>query len=103
MTLDNVEMNISDIPTALPPDLQKEMFIFGFCQEQRVIRRLQYLYERDGRVYWNAKLFPEILEETLYYDTDQLIQDEMEKHLESGDLDLAFIRASGPNARYDDF
>ena len=86
------------------PDLEKEIFIFGYCEEQRVLRRLQYHYEREGRVYWNKVLFPEILEETIYYyDTEHVIQTEMENHLESGDLELAYIRASGPKVRYDDF
>jgi hypothetical protein len=44
------------------------------------------------------------LEETIYYyDTEHVIQTEMENHLESGDLELAYIRASGPKVRYDVF
>ena len=98
-TLSTVDMTRTGIP-----DLEKEMFIFGYCQEQRVLRRLQYHYEREGRVYWNKVLFPEILEETIYYyDTEHVIQIETENHLESGDLELAYIRASGPKVRYDDF
>lgn len=76
--------------------------MLGYCQELYVVRRLQYLYERDCRVYWNRVLFPENPEETIYYyDTEYVIREEMESHLESGDLELAYIRASGPNVRYD--
>ena len=91
------------LPSSLPSDLQMEIFMLGYCQELFVVRRLQYLYERDCRVYWNKVLSPEDLSETIYYyDTDYVIREEMERHLESGDLELAYIRASGPNVRYDD-
>ena len=83
------------------PDLHKEMFILGYCTELRALRRLQYVYERDSRVYWNRILYPEVLEETLYYcDTDHIICREIEFHMENKDLELAFYRASGPSVRY---
>ena len=88
----------------VPPDLQKEMFILGYCKELRALRRLQYIYERDSRVYWNRILFPEVLEETFYYcDTDHIICQEIDFHMEKGDLELAFHRASGPSVRYNIF
>jgi hypothetical protein len=90
---------LSALPTALP-DLHKEMFILGYCTELRALRRLQYVYERDSRVYWNRILYPEVLEETLYYcDTDHIICREIEFHMENKDLELAFYRASGPSVR----
>ena len=83
------------------PDLHKEMFILGYCTELRALRRLQYVYERDSRVYWNRILYPEVLEETLCYcDTDDTICREIEFHMENKDLELAFYRASGPSVRY---
>jgi hypothetical protein len=91
---------LSAFPTELP-DLHKEMFILGYCTELRALRRLQYVYERDSRVYWNRILYPEVLEETLYYcDTDHIICREIEFHMENKDLELAFYRASGPSVRY---
>ena len=88
------------LPTELP-DLHKEMFILGYCTELRALRWLQYLYERDSRVYWNRILYPEVLEETMFYcDTDHIICREIEFHLENKDLELAFYRASGPSVRY---
>ena len=87
---------------SLPPDIQKEMFILGYCAELRSLRRLQYLYKRDTRNFWNEIFCPDIPEETLhYYDTDYVIHGEVQTHLDKGDLELAFIRASGPNIRYD--
>jgi hypothetical protein len=91
---------LSALPTALP-DLHKEMFILGYCTELRVLRWLQYVYERDSRIYWNRILYPEVLEETLFYcDTDHIICREIEFHMENKDLELAFYRASGPSVRY---
>ena len=91
---------LSALPTALP-DLHKEMFILGYCTELRALRRLQYVYERDSRVYWNRILYPEVLEETMFYcDTDHIICREIEFHMENKDLELAFYRASGPSVRY---
>ena len=88
------------LPTELP-DLHKEMFILGYCTELRALRWLQYLYERDSRVYWNRILYPEVLEETMFYcDTDHIICREIEFHMENKDLELAFYRASGPSVRY---
>ena len=85
----------------LPSDLEKEMFIFGYCTELHDLRRLQYLYERDTRIYWNGIYSPELPYETLYYyDTDRSILDEVEIHIEKGDLELAYLRASGPSVRY---
>ena len=75
-----------------------------YCTELRALRRLQYLYERDSRVYWNRILYPEVLEETLWYcDTDHTICREIEFHMENKDLELAFYRASGPRVRYNLF
>ena len=72
-----------------------------YCTELRALRRLQYVYERDSRVYWNRILYPEVLEETLYYcDTDHIICREIEFIVENKDLELAFYRASGPRVRY---
>ena len=64
------------------------------------LRRLEYHYERDSRVYWNRILSPELLEETIHYcDTDQIICEEVDYHLENEDLEFAYIRASGPRVR----
>ena len=94
---------LSALPTALP-DLHKEMFILGYCTELRALRKLQYFYERDTRVYWNRILYPEVLEETLCYcDTDDTICREIEFHMENKDLEFAFYRASGPRVRYNLF
>jgi hypothetical protein len=77
------------------PDLEKEMFLYGYTLEIFTLRRLQYLYDRDTRIYWNRVLSPELLEETMYYcDTDQTICEEVEYHLENGDFEFAFLRAS---------
>jgi hypothetical protein len=82
------------------PDLEKEMFLYGYTLEIFTLRRLQYLYDRDTRIYWNRVLSPELLEETMYYcDTDQTICEEVEYHLENGDFEFAFLRASGPRMR----
>ncbi len=57
----------------LPPDLEKEIFLYGYTLEM-LMRRLQYHYERDTRVYWNRILSPELPEETYYYnDTDHSV------------------------------
>ena len=94
---------LSALPTALT-DLHKEMFILGYCTELRALRKLQYFYERDTRVYWNRILYPEVLEETLCYcDTDDTICREIEFHMENKDLEFAFYRASGPRVRYNLF
>ena len=67
------------------------------------LRRLQYHYERDTRVYWNRILSPEgpeLPEETYYYnDTDHSVCEEIAYHLDNGDLEFAFLRASGPSVR----
>ena len=76
--------------TALPPEVQMEMFILGYCAELRSLRRLQYLYKRDTRNFWNEIFCPDIPEETLhYYDTDYVIHGEVQSHLDSGELDLS--------------
>jgi len=94
---------LSALPTELP-DLHKEMFILGYCTELRALRKLQYFYERDTRVYWNRILYPEVLEETLCYcDTDDTICREIEFHMENKDLEFAFYRASGPRVWYNLF
>ena len=82
-----------------PSDLQKEMFIFGYCSELRTLRREQTVYERRYRDEWNRILSREYLDETDRYDTDQVICDEVDFHMENGDLEFAFCRASGPNVR----
>lgn len=84
-----------------PSDLQKEMFIFGssYCTELRTLRREQTVYERRCRDEWNRILSREYLDETDRYDTDQVICNEVDFHMENGDLEFAFCRASGPNVR----
>ena len=81
--------------------LHKETFILadslvtlGHCTELSVLWRLQYVYELDSRVYyWNRILFPEVLDETLYYcDTDHIICREIEFNIENKDLDQ-FLRS----------
>jgi hypothetical protein len=87
----------------LPPDLVKEIFLYGYTLEMFTLRRLQYHYERDTRVYWNRILSPEgpeLPEETYYYnDTDHSVCEEIAYHLDNGDLEFAFLRASGPSVR----
>jgi hypothetical protein len=86
----------------LPPDLEKEIFLCGYTLEMFTLRRLQYHYERDTRVYWNRILSPELPEETYYYnlnDTDHSVCEEIAYHLDNGDLEFAFLSASGPSVR----
>ena len=89
---------------ALPPsDIQKEMFVVGFFNELRAMRNLQYRYERDTRNYWNGIFDPEYVYETLCYNSiEEIIHKEVFKHLKHGDLEFAYIRASGPIVRYCD-
>ena len=82
------------------PDHEKEMFLYGYTLESYTLRWLQYHYDWDTRVYWNHILSPELLDETIYYfDTDHTICEEVAYHLDNGDLEFAFLRASGPRVR----
>ena len=69
-------------------DLQKEMFIFGYRKELRTMRCLQYLYERNTRIYWNRIFRPEDVDETFhYYNTENCIFEEVDDHIDTGDLE----------------
>ena len=100
--MNSVALNtaVSQIPQPDIPDLQQEMFIFGYRKELRTMRCLQYLYERNTRIYWNRIFRPEDVDETFhYYNTENCIFEEVDDHIDTGDLEFAFYRASGPIVR----